>query len=167
VNKAVVRPGVGVDGTPDNNTASAKIKIRSSDLAPEDLSNPSDNNTTSAGAEATPDVAPDVDSGNRGGNTVPGFDFQVVDTVWPELRVDRVENDRGTTSIDEQTVTWMIDRLDPAESVQMRVYTTILGVPPDGLFFNEAGVFGPDGAVTTTAQASGVSTLPATGYAPE
>jgi hypothetical protein len=213
VNKAVVRPGVGEDNTPDNNTASATIEIRSSDLTPEDLSGDSDSNTASADSESTSDV----DSGSNGtdgsgsgqGSTgsggqpgvfqpviskevalepgalglpgehiawtitvtnegsASGSDFQVVDTVRPELRVDRAENNRGTASIDGQTVTWTIDRLDPGESVQMRVYTIILEVPPDGLFVNEAVVFGPEGAVTTTAQASGVSTLPATGYAPE
>ena len=69
--------------------------------------------------------------------------------------------------IDQQMATWVIDQLDPGESLQARIYTTILAAPPDDLFANEAFASGPEGTITSTAEVTGVTTLPSTGYPPQ
>lgn len=99
-------------------------------------------------------------------------DIVVVDEVRPELRIDGADIDVGSVTILGQTVTFVIPSLAPGESVQMRIYTTVLSSPAGGLFINEAsvmdrtaqGVLAP--RVTAQATVSGVGTLPATGYPP-
>jgi uncharacterized repeat protein (TIGR01451 family) len=170
-NTAIVRAGVGNDLTPGNNTASADIEIGGED---DDAGSGGEAGSFKPVISKEAALAPGalglpgeqiiwtVMVTNAG--TVPGYNFQVMDTIRPELRIDRVETDRGTVSVDQQTITWTVDQLNPAESVQMRIYTTILRTPSDGLFFNEAVVLGPEGPVAATAQVPGVSDLPSTGY---
>lgn len=100
----------------------------------------------------------------------PGSNIEIVDNMPGELRVDSADTDRGTASVNGQTVTFQIPFLNPGESVQMRIHTTVLTSPLDGTIVNLASMtaFGPNGAVTTTIAEGVISTptsLPNTGYA--
>jgi uncharacterized repeat protein (TIGR01451 family) len=173
-NTAKVRPNVGTDRTPGNNTASAEIEVGGKR---EGGGNGSGEGVFKPAIKKQAALAPGalglpgeqiiwtITAANEG--TAPGYNFQVVDTIRPELRIDRAEAEQGTVSIEQQTVTWTIDQLAPGESVQMQIYTTILEVPPDDLFSNEAVGLSPEGTIAATAQVSGVSTLPSTGYPPQ
>ncbi|MCZ7540196.1 MAG: S8 family serine peptidase [Anaerolineae bacterium] len=96
----------------------------------------------------------------------------VVDTLSDALRIDSATTSKGTVTISGQTVTFLIDSIAPGETVEMRIVTTVLTSPLDGLFVNEAIIAVPDGAGGTTildrarATVSGVSVLPSTGYPP-
>ena len=103
--------------------------------------------------------------------TGPGYDIVITDDIQPDLRIDGADTDRGTATIAGQTVTFYISYLNPGESVQARIYTTVLTSPLDGLFENTAygeGV-GANGVVETASGSGVVSAatgLPSTGYAP-
>ncbi len=101
-----------------------------------------------------------------------GTAIQVVDTVRPELRIDSVETDRGTFTISGQIVTFTIPTLNPGESVEMRVNTTVLESPASGTLSNDATLTGTggDGSTATrvaTGQVPVATSLPNTGYAPK
>lgn len=100
-----------------------------------------------------------------------GTDIVITDTLPDELRIDSVETDRGSFSINGQTVTFFIPWLDPGESVQMRINTTVLRSPAGDILTNEASLtgIGPDGSAISrraTAVVPLVTELPATGYPP-
>lgn len=100
-----------------------------------------------------------------------GANVVITDTVRAELRVDDVATERGSYTIDGQTVTLAIPVLNPGESVVVQVTTTVLRSPASGLLVNQASLLasGPDGEVSGTARAevSVPSGLPATGYPPD
>lgn len=106
---------------------------------------------------------------NRGTGT--GTNIVITDTLRSELRIDRVETPRGTYTIDGQTVTFTIPSLAPGESLVLRIVTTVLESPLDGIITNTATLSGlaPNGA-TATATATGIvstiGALPSTGYPP-
>lgn len=83
-----------------------------------------------------------------------------------ELRIDSVETERGTYTVDGQTVTFFIPTLAPGESVQMRINTTVLGSPVDGVFINTATLTGNGETRTATAVVNVPVSLPSTGYSP-
>ncbi|MEW6580162.1 MAG: ExeM/NucH family extracellular endonuclease [Chloroflexota bacterium] len=103
--------------------------------------------------------------------TATGADIVITDTLRPELRIDSVEMDRGSFTIDGQTVTFTIPWLDPGESVEMRINTTVISSPLGGAFTNEVSLTGlaPNGDVATARAVGTVlaaDMLPATGYPP-
>jgi uncharacterized repeat protein (TIGR01451 family) len=106
---------------------------------------------------------------NAGGS--PGQDIVISDSLRNELRVDSVEASYGTFEIDDRTVKFKIPVLNPGESVQMRINTTVLRGPEDGVLTNQVLLSGtgPNGDVTDNAVAEvPVPTiLPATGFPPD
>jgi uncharacterized repeat protein (TIGR01451 family) len=106
---------------------------------------------------------------NSGG--APGRDIVVSDVLRNELRIDSVEANFGAFTINEQSVEFTIPVLNPGESVEMRINTTVLRGPADGVLINQVLLSGtgPNGAITDNAVAEVPvpTTLPATGYPPE
>jgi uncharacterized repeat protein (TIGR01451 family) len=106
---------------------------------------------------------------NRG--TAAGTNVIVTDTLRSELRMNSAETDRGTVTISGQTVTFTIPSLNPGESVEMRIVTTVLSNPAGGVLVNDASLVGagPGGNVTasTTGTVAITTSLPATGYEPQ
>lgn len=100
-----------------------------------------------------------------------GEALTISDTLREELQIENVTTERGSASVNGQTVTFNIPFLDPDESVQMQIVTTVLTSPLEGQFDNTVVLngFGPDGAVVTDSGSAVVDVatgLPATGYAP-
>jgi uncharacterized repeat protein (TIGR01451 family) len=92
-----------------------------------------------------------------------GTNVVVTDTLRPELRIDRVQTNRGTSTINGQTVNVTIPSLASGESVQFSVFTTTLrGVDID----NTACVNADNIVATRCATARPVRTLPTTGESP-
>jgi uncharacterized repeat protein (TIGR01451 family) len=102
---------------------------------------------------------------NHGGAA--GTNIVVVDTLRPELRIDDASTDRGTVSINGQTVTVTIPNLNPGESVQFRIVTTILTSPLAGVIDNTVHIDGTDVSATATVQVATVLRLPSTGETPQ
>ncbi len=98
-----------------------------------------------------------------------GTDIAITDVVRDDLRIDRVENVGGTFTISGQSVLLTFPRIEPGQTIEMRIMTTVLHSPADGLLLNQATLtaLGPDGPVNDSASAevSVPATLPATGYA--
>jgi len=103
------------------------------------------------------------------GNTA-GTNVVVVDTIRPELRIDSVDIDTGAATVDGQTVTFFIPVLDPGETIQARIHTTVVQSPAAGEFANTATISGqgPSGTVTDSGSAivTASTLLPSTGYPP-
>ena len=99
------------------------------------------------------------------------MNFPIVDSFPPQLHIDAAETERGMYTIDGQTVTFLIDSLDPGETAHMSVSTTVTTVSPDGVYVNTATVYGEIAQehilAQATAQVQGVSQLPSTGYPPQ
>ena len=106
---------------------------------------------------------------NSGG--APGRDIVVSDVLRNELRIDSVEANLGAFTISDQSVEFTIAVLNPGEAVEMRINTTVLRGPSDGVLINQVLLSGtgPNGVVTDNAVAEVPvpTTLPATGYPPE
>jgi len=106
---------------------------------------------------------------NRGTGT--GTNLVITDTLRSELRIDSVDTPRGSASVAGQIVTFTIPSLAPGESLVLRIITTVLESPLDGVITNTVSLSGqaPDGA-TATAMAQGIvstiGSLPSTGYPP-
>lgn len=102
--------------------------------------------------------------------TAAGTNLIVTDTLRPELLISSIQTDRGTYSLDGQTVTLTVPSLNPGESLQMHILTTIARAPQNGLLVNEATLsgIGPDGIINETvlAEVSVPTGLPSTGYPP-
>jgi uncharacterized repeat protein (TIGR01451 family) len=99
---------------------------------------------------------------------VVGTNIIVTDTLRSELEIDQVESDRGTVSVSGQTVTVTIPVLNPSDTVQIRVTTTVLSSPDDGLFTNTVQL-SADGNIqrNATATINVPIGLPDTGYPPQ
>jgi len=101
---------------------------------------------------------------------VAGSNLVITDTFQDELRIERAEADRGEVAISNQTVVFTVPVLNPGDTVQMRVVTTILRSPASGVLLNQAllAANGPGGAVArnATARLFVPDGLPATGYPP-
>lgn len=102
---------------------------------------------------------------------ITGTDIVISDTLRTELQLINADIDRGTTSINGQTVTFTIPTLAPGEVIYARIYTAVLRSPLEGLIENTVTLSGRDqnSALVTrsaTARFNLVTGLPATGYAP-
>lgn len=106
---------------------------------------------------------------NAGGS--PGQDIVINNSLRNELRVDSAEANYGTFEILDQAVKFMIPVLNPGQSIQMRINTTVLRGPEDGRLIHQVLLdgTGPDGAVmdNAVAEVPVPTTLPATGYPPD
>lgn len=102
--------------------------------------------------------------------TVSGTKVVITDSLPGELRIDRAEADLGNAAITGQQVEFAIPVLNPGQSVEMRIYTTVLRSPADGIVLNQASLAasGPGGPVARKAVAEVFvpTSLPATGYPP-
>ncbi len=103
--------------------------------------------------------------------TAAGSNIVITDTLRSELRIDSVQTARGSYAISGQTVTFTIPYLNPGESVEMRIMTTVLSSPLGGVFTNQADLAGTaaNGDTVTTsvvATLSPATMLPSTGYPP-
>ena len=90
-------------------------------------------------------------------------DVVVTDTLIPALRIDSVSTERGSFSIDGQTVTVSLGQLDPGDTVTIQIVTTVLDGAPSPVT-NSATVSGGDVTASASATADTISTLPSTGY---
>ena len=101
--------------------------------------------------------------------TAPGTNVVITDVLRDELRIDAVVIGRGVFSTQGQAVIFTIPVLNPAETVEMRITTTVLHGLDSSILINEATLVanGPDGPAlqNATAQIALPTTLPATGYA--
>ena len=106
--------------------------------------------------------------GNAG--DTPGSDVLVTGTLPGELRIDSAEAERGQIAISEQAVVFSVPLLNPGETIQMRLNTTVIRSPANGVLVGEAMLSGTGpGGVVTRRVASELfvpTELPATGYAP-
>ncbi|MBZ0277293.1 MAG: Ig-like domain-containing protein, partial [Anaerolineae bacterium] len=95
---------------------------------------------------------------------VSGQNVVFTDTLRPELRIERVETSKGTSSTSGQTVTVSIGDLAPAETVQISIFTTVLrgGATVE----NTACVTADNLTGERCATGNSVGTLPATGETP-
>jgi uncharacterized repeat protein (TIGR01451 family) len=101
---------------------------------------------------------------------VSGTNVVVSDTLQPELRVDHAHTQTGDLAISDQTVVFSIPVLEPGQTVQMQIHTTVVRSPANGIVVNQAllAARSPNGPITrkTTAEIFLPTTLPATGYPP-
>jgi uncharacterized repeat protein (TIGR01451 family) len=96
--------------------------------------------------------------------TAAGTDIVIMDTMPAELRLDSAATRRGTYSIDGSTVTFTIPYLNPGETVQMWIYTTVISSPVDGVISNEATLVSGSVTVSAIGTVNVVTSLPSTGY---
>jgi uncharacterized repeat protein (TIGR01451 family) len=104
------------------------------------------------------------------GNTA-GTDLVVSDTLRSELQIESAEIAFGTVSVDGQTVTFSIPKLDAGETVMARIDTIVLTSPSNGVLDNQVTLSGkgPNGEVNqraASAQVEVMTQLPSTGYPP-
>jgi uncharacterized repeat protein (TIGR01451 family) len=101
---------------------------------------------------------------------VSGTNVVISDTLQPELRVDHAHTQRGDFAINDQMVVFTIPVLEPGQTVQMQIHTTVVRSPANGMVVNQAllAANSPTGPITrkTTAEILLPTTLPATGYPP-
>ncbi|MBN1563792.1 MAG: DUF11 domain-containing protein [Anaerolineae bacterium] len=99
-----------------------------------------------------------------------GKELVIADTVHEALRIDSTQATHGTVQVDAQVVTFSIPVLNPGETAELTINTTVLGSPVNGKLVNQAvlTVSGPDGTVArhVSAEVFVPTGLPATGYAP-
>ncbi len=100
---------------------------------------------------------------------VVGQDVVVTDTVHETQRIDTTQTTHGSVSVSEQVVVFSIPVLNPGETAELVIETTVLQSPFDGKLVNQVLVaaVGPDGAVAQhmAAEVFVPNGLPATGYA--
>jgi uncharacterized repeat protein (TIGR01451 family) len=104
----------------------------------------------------------------------PGFvaatNLVITDTLRDELRIEQAQADQGDVAISDQTVVFTVPVLNPGEKVQLRVLTTVVRSPANGVLLNQAllAANGPGGTVARNAstQLFVPDGLPATGYPP-
>lgn len=101
---------------------------------------------------------------------VVGTNLVVTDTLRDELRIEHAEADLGDVAISGQTVVLTVPVLNPGEKVQMRVLTTIVRSPANGVLLNQVllAAKGVGGTVARNASTQLLvpGGLPATGYPP-
>lgn len=102
---------------------------------------------------------------NQTGGTL--TDITITDTVPSGLQIGTVAASYGTVVVQGQTVLWTIPSLADGQSAQLRIATTIVSNPADGLFINTASLTSGQGlTATATASINVVTGLPDTGYPP-
>ncbi|MEQ8675914.1 MAG: choice-of-anchor Q domain-containing protein [Aggregatilineales bacterium] len=97
-------------------------------------------------------------------SSVAGTSILITDVVRPELRVDNVTTTRGAATVSGQTVSVNVGTLNPGDSLQIVITTTVL----DGVSIvdNTACVTADNQATLECVTALPVSALPATGETP-
>jgi uncharacterized repeat protein (TIGR01451 family) len=90
----------------------------------------------------------------------------ITDTLNSYFTINNAETSKGTASVSGQTVTFTIGTVNPGETVTLRIYVTITGVPPDGILSNTAFLTSDQGSGAVTATIRAVTGLPNTGYPP-
>jgi uncharacterized repeat protein (TIGR01451 family) len=102
--------------------------------------------------------------------TASGTQVVITDLLPGELRIDRAEAALGGATITGQEVEFTIPVLNPGQTVEMRIYTTVVRSPVNGIMLNQASLVasGPGGPVVRKAVAEVFvpTSLPATGYPP-
>ena len=97
-------------------------------------------------------------------------DVTVTNTLHDALRVADVQTARGTISVNEQIVVYSLPALNPGETIELAVQTTVLHSPVNGKLVNQVllAATGSDGTVAqrVSAEVFVPTGLPATGYAP-
>jgi uncharacterized repeat protein (TIGR01451 family) len=101
--------------------------------------------------------------------SVAATNLVITDVLLPELGNIEIFIDRGTASLDGQTVTLTIPILNPGETVLARINATVMRIPANGRLDNTVTMLGQDASgALLTRSASAVlqltTTLPATGY---
>ena len=104
------------------------------------------------------------------GGAASGTNVVISDTLQPELRVDQAHTQVGEFAISDQMVVFTIPVLEPGQTVQMQINTTVVRSPANGVMVNQAvlaasSLEGPV-ARKTTAEIFLPTTLPDTGYPP-
>ncbi|MEW6580931.1 MAG: hypothetical protein AB1435_17295 [Chloroflexota bacterium] len=99
-----------------------------------------------------------------------GTDLLVTNTLRDELRIDNADTDYGEVAISDRAVIFTVPELRPGQTVAMRVHTTVMRGPANGVLVNQVILAGAGPAGPFTQSAVGevfVPTgLPATGYPP-
>jgi uncharacterized repeat protein (TIGR01451 family) len=100
---------------------------------------------------------------------VPETNLVITDVLRDELRIDAVVSGRGAFTADGQAVIFKIPVLNPGDTVELRIATTVSRGLDSSAVVNEATLLanGPDGPAwqSATAQIALPTSLPATGYA--
>ncbi|MCB9436277.1 MAG: DUF11 domain-containing protein [Anaerolineales bacterium] len=99
-------------------------------------------------------------------NGFPLDNVVITDTLVPELQIDDATTQQGTVTINGQTVTFQLGTLQPGQTVEMRIVTTVLDNPASGVITNTATLTSGGFAVTATASVPVPTGLPDTGYPP-
>lgn len=92
-----------------------------------------------------------------------GQNIVISNTVGDGLQVENVQINTGTTSINGRTVTLSIPMLEPGETIQINILTTIVA---DGDFSNISCVTASNLSGESCVRGLPVQTLPNTGEAP-
>ncbi len=99
-----------------------------------------------------------------------GTDLLVTNTLRDELRLDSADAEYGEVVISDRAAVFSMPELRPGQTVAMRVHTTVLRGPANGVLVNQVILAGTGPAGPFTQSAVGevfVPTgLPATGYPP-
>lgn len=102
---------------------------------------------------------------NQTGSTL--TDVAVTDTLPSGLQISSAQAGSGTVVVQGQTVLWTIPSLAAGESAQLRIVTTIVGNPAEGMFINTATLTTGTGLTASASASINVVTgLPDTGYPP-
>ncbi|MBI5961513.1 MAG: DUF11 domain-containing protein [Chloroflexi bacterium] len=103
-------------------------------------------------------------------STTAGSGIVVTDTLPDTLRIDGVNVVQGQAAVGGQSVVYTLPALNPGETVQIEILTTVIRGPANGILINHAALTaqGPQGVVTKNAVAEVFvpTGLPATGYPP-
>gem|GEM_PF-6990008 len=97
----------------------------------------------------------------RNNGNAPGQNVLVEDVLRDELRIDRVDTPKGTVSIVGQRVQVLFDKLNPGESVQFSIFTTVIS--GGATVENEACVSASNTTFERCVESSAIGTLPLTG----
>jgi uncharacterized repeat protein (TIGR01451 family) len=99
-----------------------------------------------------------------------GQDVTITDTVHDAMRIDSTRATHGTASVSDQVVIFSIPVLNPGETAELVVHTTVLNSPVNGILENHVllTAAGPDATIArrVSAEVFVPTGLPATGYAP-
>ncbi|MCL4236659.1 MAG: hypothetical protein KJ047_00280 [Anaerolineae bacterium] len=102
--------------------------------------------------------------------TSAGSDLLVTNSLHDDLRVDKADTEYGEVAISNRAAVFSVPELRPGQTVTMRVHTTVLRGPANGVLVSQVMLAGTGSAGPFTQTAVGevfVPTgLPATGYPP-
>lgn len=101
-------------------------------------------------------------------SSVAGTNIVIADHLSSSLTIDAITTTIGTASVNGQTVTISIPVLNAGDSVEIRITTTVISGPNEGIIENTV-TLNADGDIlrTATARVNVVIGLPDTGYRPQ